>query len=77
MVDARGKDRYNGVTPEPRPGLCSGHVIGSINLPFTNLFDKNSKTFANKDVIEQGRLQQNYNNSNSDLFISVTCCRVF
>ena len=29
-------------------------MIGSINLPFYNLFDKNSKTLASKSVIEQG-----------------------
>lgn len=53
VVDARSNERFDGVVPEPRPGLCSGHMISSINLPFYNLFDKNSKTLASKSAIEQ------------------------
>lgn len=34
IIDARAADRFNGKTPEPRPGLRSGHIPGSVNLPF-------------------------------------------
>jgi thiosulfate/3-mercaptopyruvate sulfurtransferase len=37
LVDVRSHGRFQGVEPEPRPGLRSGHVPGSINLPFTEL----------------------------------------
>jgi thiosulfate/3-mercaptopyruvate sulfurtransferase len=37
VVDVRPAGRFRGVDPEPRPGLRSGHVPGSINLPFTDL----------------------------------------
>lgn len=37
IVDARPKDRFSGVAPEPRPGLRRGHIPGSLNLPFTEL----------------------------------------
>ena len=37
LVDARSAGRFAGVEPEPRPGLRSGHVPGSLNLPFTEL----------------------------------------
>jgi thiosulfate/3-mercaptopyruvate sulfurtransferase len=37
LVDVRSAGRFEGVEPEPRPGLRSGHVPGSINLPFTQL----------------------------------------
>lgn len=34
IVDARTHDRFTGATPEPRPGLRSGHIPGSKNLPW-------------------------------------------
>jgi thiosulfate/3-mercaptopyruvate sulfurtransferase len=37
LVDVRSKRRFQGVEPEPRPGLRPGHVPGSRNLPFTEL----------------------------------------
>lgn len=40
IVDMRPADRFAGAAPEPRPGLRSGHIPGSINLPFQNLLDE-------------------------------------
>lgn len=37
IVDARAAGRFQGSAPEPRPELPSGHIPGSINLPFTSL----------------------------------------
>lgn len=37
IVDARGAPRFRGEVPEPRPGLKSGHIAGSANLPYSNL----------------------------------------
>lgn len=37
LVDARSTDRFHGETEEPREGLRSGHIPGSINLPYTHL----------------------------------------
>lgn len=34
VVDARPADRFRGEAPEPRPGVRSGHIPGSLNLPF-------------------------------------------
>ena len=34
VVDARGRARFAGEAPEPRPGLRSGHIPGSANLPW-------------------------------------------
>ena len=39
LVDARAAARFAGTAPEPRPGLRSGHIPGSRNLPFTELVD--------------------------------------
>jgi thiosulfate/3-mercaptopyruvate sulfurtransferase len=33
VVDARAADRFRGEAPEPRPGLRSGHMPGSFNVP--------------------------------------------
>lgn len=37
VVDARPADRFRGEAPEPRPGLSSGHMPGSLNVPFQRL----------------------------------------
>lgn len=39
VVDARPADRFRGETPEPRPGLRSGHMPGALNLPFASLVE--------------------------------------
>lgn len=39
VVDARSKGRFDGVEPEPREGLRSGHIPGSFNLPFDQLLN--------------------------------------
>jgi thiosulfate/3-mercaptopyruvate sulfurtransferase len=38
IVDARGATRFSGEAPEPRPGITSGHIPGSRNLPQNQLF---------------------------------------
>ena len=38
-VDARGKARFLGQTPEPRAGIRSGHIPNSVCLPFAELID--------------------------------------
>jgi len=43
VVDARSAGRFAGRDPEPRAGLRSGHMPGSLNVPFT-------------DIVEDGRL---------------------
>jgi thiosulfate/3-mercaptopyruvate sulfurtransferase len=44
VVDSRPADRFRGEAPEPRPGLRSGHMPGSLNVPFS-------------DIVENGRLR--------------------
>jgi thiosulfate/3-mercaptopyruvate sulfurtransferase len=39
IVDARPAGRFAGSDPEPRPGLRSGHIPGSRNLPYASLVD--------------------------------------
>lgn len=37
LIDARAENRFQGIGDEPRPGLRSGHIPGSINIPYTQL----------------------------------------
>ena len=34
ILDARAAARFSGMAAEPRPGLRSGHIPGSLNLPW-------------------------------------------
>jgi thiosulfate/3-mercaptopyruvate sulfurtransferase len=40
ILDARAADRFSGAAPEPRPGLRSGHIPGSNNLPWPTLLSE-------------------------------------
>jgi thiosulfate/3-mercaptopyruvate sulfurtransferase len=37
VVDARPADRFRGQSPEPRPGLASGHMPGALNVPSASI----------------------------------------
>jgi thiosulfate/3-mercaptopyruvate sulfurtransferase len=39
VVDARPADRFRGDAPEPRPGVRSGHIPDSLNVPFATLVE--------------------------------------
>ena len=39
VVDARGRPRFRGDVAETRPGLEPGHIPGSVNLPYGDLFN--------------------------------------
>ena len=51
LVDARAADRFRGEAPEPRPGLASGHIPNSKNLPFGQLLQDGA--LKDKDAIIQ------------------------
>ena len=40
IVDARSAERFECRAPEPRPGLRSGTIPGSINVPFASVLDQ-------------------------------------
>ena len=37
VLDARGRGRFEGTSPEPRPNVRSGHIPRSRNLPFSEI----------------------------------------
>jgi thiosulfate/3-mercaptopyruvate sulfurtransferase len=39
LIDARPRGRFEGSVAEPRPGLRPGHIPGSRNVPYAELFD--------------------------------------
>ena len=52
VIDARSKERFEGVEPEPRKGLKSGSINNSYCLPFSELINADH-TFIDKKKIFQ------------------------
>ncbi len=63
LIDARSKERFLGLHPEPRKGLRSGNITGSKNIPFTEFININDRTFKKKDelisIFEKNKLDPN------------------
>lgn len=53
ILDARSKGRFEGIDAEPRKNLQSGSIANSINLPWNECIDPDSKCFLKKSVLEQ------------------------
>jgi len=51
LLDARSAGRFSGSDPEVRPGLRSGHIPGSLNVPLTSLLDPADKTLLQGDAL--------------------------
>lgn len=50
LLDARGKARFEGTEPDPRPGIAPGHIPGARNLPFAGLYNEDG-TFKPIDAL--------------------------
>jgi thiosulfate/3-mercaptopyruvate sulfurtransferase len=48
VVDSRSAERFRGEAPEPRPGLRSGHMPGSKNVPVASLVENGRLTSPDK-----------------------------
>ena len=53
VLDARSSGRFAGTAKEPRDGLRSGHIPGSLNLPFDALTDPKTRTLLPAETLEQ------------------------
>ncbi len=51
VADARAPGRFNGEEPEARPGVRSGHIPGSVNVPFDRMTDKEERIFLAPEVL--------------------------
>ncbi len=40
LIDARAPGRFSGSEPEPREGMRSGHIPGSLNVPYKTLLNE-------------------------------------
>jgi thiosulfate/3-mercaptopyruvate sulfurtransferase len=60
VVDARSAGRFAGREPEPRPGLRSGHMPGSLNVPFTDLVEHGR-------LVDAARIKQAFEKGGVDL----------
>ncbi|EGX43637.1 hypothetical protein AOL_s00215g373 [Orbilia oligospora ATCC 24927] len=52
ILDARPNGRFTGKDPEPRAGLSSGHLPGSISVPFVSLLGSNG------ELLDGGKLRE-------------------
>lgn len=48
VCDARSSGRFTGTDPEPRPGMSSGHIPGSVSIPFMELLKQHPTLKASK-----------------------------
>jgi thiosulfate/3-mercaptopyruvate sulfurtransferase len=53
LIDARAANRFAGSVPEPRPGIRSGHIPGSRNLPYNELIDAATGTMKPIDELRK------------------------
>ena len=53
VIDARSKGRFLGTDPEPRANLKSGSIQNSINLPWNECIDPETKCFLDKSLLEK------------------------
>jgi thiosulfate/3-mercaptopyruvate sulfurtransferase len=51
VVDARAAGRFDGSTAEARPGLRSGHIPGSRNLPYDQVTDPATKQIRSAEEL--------------------------
>lgn len=50
IIDARAPARFKGEVEEPRPGLRSGHIPNSKNVPFGNLLNEDGTMKSEADL---------------------------
>ncbi len=60
IVDARSPERFAGTAPEPRPGLHSGHMPGSFNVPYGRLIE-------NGRLVPRARIEAAFTDAGVDL----------
>jgi len=53
IVDARAAGRFDGTVPEPRPGMRSGHIPGSRNVPYELVTDPRTRQLKSADDLRE------------------------
>jgi len=52
VIDARPAPRFQGTAEEPRAGMKSGHIPNSLNVPFPDLLDPQTKLLKDPEELE-------------------------
>lgn len=50
LIDARGRARFEGTEADPRPGVGSGHIPGSRNLPYGELYNPDGTMKTREEI---------------------------
>jgi thiosulfate/3-mercaptopyruvate sulfurtransferase len=50
VVDARGRARFEGSEPDPRPGIAAGHMPGAKNLPYALLYREDGTLKSDEEL---------------------------
>jgi thiosulfate/3-mercaptopyruvate sulfurtransferase len=50
VLDARSRGRFAGTEPEPRAGLRGGHIPGSLNLPYDELYGEGGRLLSVDEI---------------------------
>lgn len=50
ILDARGKARFEGSEPDPRPNVDVGHIPGAKNLPFASLYREDGTLKSDREL---------------------------
>ena len=53
LLDARSKERFNGKVKEPRPGVKSGSIEGSMCLPYSECINHRDNSFFDKKILDK------------------------
>jgi thiosulfate/3-mercaptopyruvate sulfurtransferase len=53
LLDARGRARFEGIEPDPRPGVGVGHIPGSRNLPSAELYNADGGTLKGREELRR------------------------
>ena len=51
VLDARSKNRFLGLEPEPRPGIKSGSIKGSKSMPLSKIVNAKNNTFLDEEKL--------------------------
>ena len=50
LVDARGRARFEGTEEDPRPGVGTGHIPGSRNLPYAEIYNPDGTMKSREEI---------------------------
>lgn len=56
FFDARSSGRFAGQDPEPRSDISSGHIPGSLSMPFSHVLDENGHFKSREELVSLFKL---------------------